>query len=100
MLQGALTLHRMGNLRAAMEGYMQVLRNDPKNADALYYVAVIAVQEGNYAEGIKLAERALTIGRPQARTFNLLGQAFFRNGQPHEAVASYDQAVALQSDFA
>ena len=29
---------------------MQVLRNDPNNSDALYYVAVI-VQEGKHAEG-------------------------------------------------
>ena len=44
----------MGNLRGAMEGYMQILKDDPQNADALYYIAVVAVQEGQYPDGISL----------------------------------------------
>ena len=99
-LQGALALHRMGNLRAAMDGYMRVLKDDPQNADALYYVAVVAVQEGQFPDGIKLAQRALTLGPPQARLHNLLGQTYFRLGQADEALASYDRAIKLQPDFA
>ena len=101
ILSGALALHRMGNLRAAMDGYMKVLNGDPQNADALYYVAVVAVQEGQYAEGIKLAERALSFGPQQAaRVHNLMGQSYVRLGQPEQALASYDRAIALQPDFA
>ena len=90
----------MGNLKAAMEGYMKVLNGDPQNADALYYVAVVAVQEGQYAEGIKLAERALAFGPQQARLHNLMGQTYLRLGQAQEALASYDRAIELQPDFA
>ena len=89
----------MGNLRGAMEGYMQVLKDDPQNIDALYYIALLALQEGQYANTIKLAERALTVA-PQARVHNVLGQAHIRLGKVDDALASYDRAIALQPDFA
>ena len=100
ILQGALALHRMGNLRAAMDGYMRVLKDDPQNADALYYVAVVAVQEGQYPDGIKLAQRALSVGPAQPRLHNLLGQTYVRLGQEQDALASFDRAIELQPDFA
>jgi tetratricopeptide (TPR) repeat protein len=90
----------MGNLRAAMEGYMKILTREPTNADALYYVAVVAAQEGQHAESIKLAQRALSFGPPQARLHNLLGQSHFRLGQVREALDQYNRAIALQPDFA
>ena len=65
-----------------MERYVEVLRNDPQNADALYYVAVVACQEGQFQQGIELARRAIAIGPPQARVHNLLGQALYRLGEP------------------
>jgi cytochrome c-type biogenesis protein CcmH/NrfG len=90
----------MGNLRAAMDGYMRVLKDDPQNADALYYVAVVAVQEGQYPDGIKLAQRALSVGPAQPRLHNLLGQTYVRLGEEQEALASFDRAIELQPDFA
>jgi tetratricopeptide (TPR) repeat protein len=90
----------MGNLRAAMEGYMKVLTSEPNNADALYYVAVVAAQEGQFDESIKLAQRALSFGPPQSRVHNLLGQNYFRLGQAQQALANYDRAIELQPDFA
>ena len=86
LLQQGLFHHRQGDIAQAMERYTEVLRNDPQNADALYYVAVVAVQEGQYAEGIKLAERALAFGPQQARLHNLIGQTYLRLGQPQEAL--------------
>ena len=46
LLQQGLFHHRQGQLDLAMERYIDVLRADPTNADALYYVAVVACQEG------------------------------------------------------
>ena len=100
MLQEALALHRQGKLSLAMERYVKVLQGDPKNADALYYVAVVAAQEEQFAEAVKLAQRALAFGPPQARVHNLLGQTYLRLGQAQEALESYDRALALQPDFA
>ena len=79
---------------------MEVLRNDPQNADALYYVAVVACQEGQFPQGVELARRASRSGRPQASVHNLLGKALDRLGEPLEAVKSFDRAIALDANFA
>jgi tetratricopeptide (TPR) repeat protein len=100
LLQQGLFHHRQGQLSLAMDRYTDVLRNDPKNADALYYIAVVACQEGQFKQGAELARRAIENGPPQARVHNLLGQAHDRLNEPLEAIKSYDQAIAIDPNFA
>lgn len=100
LLQQGLFHHRQGQLAQAMERYTDVLRTDPQNADALYYVAVVACQEGQFKQGVDLARRALEHGPPQARVHNLLGKAHEQLGDPLEAIKAYDQAIALDASFA
>jgi tetratricopeptide (TPR) repeat protein len=100
LLQQGLFHHRRGELSLAMDRYTDALRIDPQNADALYYVAVVACQEGQYSQGVELAKRAIDNGPPQARVHNLLGQAYDRLEQPLEAIKQYDQAIAVDPDFA
>ena len=49
-----------------MQRYVSILQQNPANADALYYVAVLALQQGQFAEGIKVIQRALDV-RPRRR---------------------------------
>ena len=100
LLQQGLFHHRQGDLAQAMERYVEVLRADPQNPDALYYVAVVACQEGQYRQGIDLARRAIDFGPPQARVHNLLGQALYREGERLEALKNFDRAIALDANFA
>jgi tetratricopeptide (TPR) repeat protein len=100
LLQQGLFHHQRGEHGPAVENYTQVLRNDPQNADALYYVAVVACQEEQFEQGIALARRALEFGPPQARVHNLLGKALERQGDHLEAVKSFDAAIALDPNFA
>src|SRR5689334_20800504 len=74
----ALALQRQGKRELAMQRYVAILADDPQNIDVLFNVAVIALQSGQFAEGIKLIERALAVGPPQARLHNLMGQACLR----------------------
>lgn len=104
LLQQGLFHHRQGQLAQAMERYVEVLQGDPTNADALYYVAVVACEDGQYQQGVDLAKRALEVGKevgkPQARVHNLMGQAYDRLRQPLEAIKAYDAAIALDPNFA
>ena len=100
LLQQGLFHHRQGQLDLAMQRYMDVLKADPVNADALYYVAVVACQEGQYKEGADLARRAIEVGAPQARLHNLLGQAHDRLGQPLEEIKNYDEALRINPNLA
>ena len=100
LLQQGLFHHRRGELALAMERYVEVLQADPANADALYYVAVVACEDGQYQQGVDLAKRAIDVGKPQARVHNLMGQAYDRLRQPLEAIKAYDAAIALDPNFA
>lgn len=100
LLKQGLFHHRQGQLALAMERYVEALQGDPTNADALYYVAVIACEDGQYQQGIDLAKRAIEVGKPQARVHNLMGQAYDRLRQPLEAIKAYDAALALDPNFA
>jgi tetratricopeptide (TPR) repeat protein len=100
LLQQGLFHHRQGQVGLAMERYTQVLRNDPDNAEALYCVAVVACQEGQYKQGAELARKAIASGLNTAKVHNLLGQALDRLGEPLEAIKSLDKAIAIDPDFA
>ena len=100
LIQQGLFHHRQGDLKLAMERYSDVLRTDPENADALYYIAVVACQEGQFQQGADLARRAIANGGRQARAHNLLGRALEQLNEPLEAIKSFDQAIAIDANFA
>ena len=99
-LQEALALHRAGKHELAMQRYVAILQKDPANTDVLYYVAMMAIQEGQIAEGIKVINRALAVGKPQARIYNLLGQAHLRQNRDADAVAAFGKAIETDPAFA
>jgi tetratricopeptide (TPR) repeat protein len=100
LLEQGLFHHRQGDMHTAMERYVEALHIDPENADALYYVAVIACQGDEFQQGADLARRALSFGRPKARVHNLLGQALYRLGDRLEAIKNFDAAIALAPNLA
>ncbi len=53
-LQEALALHRQGKHELAMQRYVAILQQNPGNVDALYYVAMIAIQQEQFADGLKV----------------------------------------------
>jgi len=100
LLQHALALHRRGAVAEAAARYAEVLRDDPDNADAHYYLALIACQQGRFEEGIQHARRSLA-GNPQhADAHVILGRALGALARRDEALASFDRAVALAPDLA
>lgn len=100
IMQQGLFHHRQGQLRAAMERYMEVLRINPEHAEALYCCAVVACAEGQFKEGVEVMRRAIKYGPPTAKMYNVLGQALDRLGEPLEAIKAIDQAIALDPNLA
>jgi tetratricopeptide (TPR) repeat protein len=98
-VQEALALHRAGKHDLAMQRYVALLQKDPNNTEVLYYVAVMAIQEGQLAEGTKVLRRALEVGQPQARLYNLLGQAHLRQNQDEDALKAFGQAIETDPAF-
>lgn len=100
LLQQGLFHHRQGQVALAMERYTEVLKTDPNNGEALYYVAVVCCQEGQFKQGADLAKKAIACGLNTAKVHNLLGQALDRLGEPLEAIKSFDKAIAVDPNLA
>jgi tetratricopeptide (TPR) repeat protein/SAM-dependent methyltransferase len=100
LLQEGLTLHRRGAVGEAAARYAAVLRADPANADAHYYLAAISCQQGRFDEGAEHARRALGSDPRHARAHLLLGRSLSALGEREPAVASFDRAIALAPDLA
>jgi len=100
LLQEGLALHRRGAVEEAAARYADVLRADPANADALYYLALISCQHGRFAEGAELARKSLASDPNQARSHVILGRAQHALGSHGDALSSFDRAIALSPDLA
>jgi len=100
MLQEALARHRAGDAVRAAAGYTEVLRLDPGNADALYYLGMISCQRGRFAEGAVLARKSLGSDPRHARAHVLLGRALNALEQRDDALASFERAIALAPELA
>src|SRR5262249_44380179 len=100
LITQGLVHHRAGQISLAMDRYTQVLRNDPRNADALYYIAMVACGEGQFQQGIYLPRRSLGYRPGQAGTHTLVGQALHRMGRIKDALESFDNAIACDVNYA
>jgi len=100
LLQEGLALHRRGAVDQAAARYTDVLRADPANADALYYLALISCQHGRFEEGAELARKSLDSDPKQARSHVILGRAWHALGRNDDALLSFDRAIALAPELA
>src|SRR6202023_1017640 len=100
LLQEGLALHRRGAVGEAAARYAEVLRADPANADALYYLALISCQHGRFEEGAELARKSLASDPKQARSHVILGRALHALGSHDDALASFDRAIAQAPELA
>jgi predicted O-linked N-acetylglucosamine transferase (SPINDLY family) len=92
--------HRAGRLAEAERIYRQVLKVEPRNADALYFLGVIAHQVGSHESAVQLIEEAIGLGPPNPHFHNDLGEAYRALRRPEKALSSYDGALAIKPDYA
>src|SRR5277367_6063780 len=93
LLQEGLALHRRGAIVEAMARYSEVLRVEPDNADALFYLGTMSCQDGRFAEGADFARKSLAADPRHARAHVLLGRALSALGEQEKALASFEHAV-------
>jgi protein O-GlcNAc transferase len=100
LLQAGLSHHQAGRLADAETFYRQILQREPKHADALHLLGVIAYQAGDHPLAIDLIRRAIAANPSYAAYHSNLGRAYQDNGEPGAAIASYRVALTLQPDLA
>lgn len=95
-----LSYHQSGNWKAAKAPYLEILKKDPENADALHSMGCLLDDQGNTVQAIKLLVRA-TKSRPAAHTFLYnLGNMYMKQGNAKEAVLCYREAIRLKPSYA
>ena len=89
----ALGHHQAGRLSEAEQLYLQILKIDPRHADALHFLGVLAHQIGRNDLAVDLIGRAIAQNGRVPAFHNNLGNALKAQGKLQEAAASYAGAL-------
>ena len=100
MFQQGVTLHQQGQLDMAKMIYQTVLEIDRNFYPALHMMGVIAAQQQDFSRAVDLISRAIDVYPADPSMHFNLANALKDTGRVHEALASYDKAIALKPDYA
>jgi len=99
LLRNAVRLHQAGDLVGAERLYGAVLRESPRNAQALYLLGFVHYQRGRYGDSERLIGEALKLNPQSPDAWYNRGCALQRLQRHVEAVSCFDRAVALKPDY-
>lgn len=92
----AMVLVEMGRADDAVDSLIDVLRADPRDAQALIILGNhYAKRGGDHAAAQRFLERAAEITPDDPLVHNSLAALHFESKQPEEALAEFDRALAL-----
>jgi len=94
----ALRRHKAGRIDEAAQLYQQVLAVDPRHADSLHLLGVIAHQVGTHDAAVDLIGRAIALNSKETSYHSNLGLALQGMGRLDEAVTCYRNAINLSPD--
>jgi Flp pilus assembly protein TadD len=97
MLGAAFT--RVGRSREAMEQFETALRLDPGNVNARYNLVFAQIKAGNLTGAETNLRQVISAFPKDASLHNLWGELLAREGHKTEAIAQFDQALALDPKF-
>ena len=98
-MQEAVVLHRQGALADAAMRYTEVMRREPKNVDAVFFLALIMTQQRDFQEAVRLLRKVIKLAPPHAGAHNLLGATLRATGHHDEALRSFKRALTHKPDF-
>ena len=99
-LETAIQAHRAGRLTEAEVMYRDVLEREPRKAEAMHLLGVVAHQSTRHAEAIDLITRAIALDGTVAPYHHTLGEAHRAAGDPAAALSHYARAIELRPAYA
>ena len=97
-LDEALEHHRAGRLDEAEAIYRALLETEPRHADALHLLGVVAAQRSRYEEAVALIEQAIRLDEAAPAYHGNLGEALRALGRYDEAIEAFRAALAIRFD--
>ncbi|HYM18709.1 MAG TPA: tetratricopeptide repeat protein [Micropepsaceae bacterium] len=92
-LDQAKRLHDAGKLNEAGQLYLEVLRSNPRETEAIFGLGHLNYQAGRYDEAERLIVQALRLNPRFAEAHFTLGCMLQRKGQTEDALAAFEQAL-------
>ncbi|MDH4018021.1 MAG: sulfotransferase [Xanthomonadales bacterium] len=87
--------HREGKIVEAESVYLDVLKNDPENAEARHLVGVVCLQRGQLTEAEQHLRQAIELDDKQAPFHSNLGNVLGAQNRTEEAYQCFKQALNL-----
>jgi tetratricopeptide (TPR) repeat protein/SAM-dependent methyltransferase len=100
LLALAIGQHRAGQLAEAEQTYRRILAADPRHADSLHLLGIIAHQRGEHESAVASIGQAIAHGAPFAPFHYNLGLALAALRRTPEAAAEFERAITLKRDYA
>jgi len=98
-LHEAIELHQRGRLAEAESIYLELLRAEPADADALHYLGVLRMALGARDHAVELLKRSLTLAPRNADAWNNFGNILLAIKDLAGAEVAYDNATQFKPDF-
>lgn len=92
LLDLALNLYQRGHVGEAKTFFQKLFRVEPRNPAASFGLAMCAIDEGNTEEGLKLADRVLSM-KPNAALLDNLGIMYREAGMKDKALDCLQKAI-------
>lgn len=92
--------HQAGRLAEAEELYRAILTAEPRHADSLHLLGLIAYEDGRYDMAVEFIGQAVLLQEGNFFYHYNLGNAFRAQRRADDAVAQYERALALKPDCA
>jgi tetratricopeptide (TPR) repeat protein len=99
VLAQAVELHQQGRLADAERLYTAILAVRPDQFDALHYLGVIKLAQGQPGEALQLIATAMRAKAPSPQILFNQGLALNALNRPLEALESFDHAIKLKTKF-
>jgi predicted O-linked N-acetylglucosamine transferase (SPINDLY family) len=100
LLTRGVALQQSGDLDGALACYAEVLKTQPRQADALHLSGIIATQQGRPADAVELIAKAIA-GRPNNAMYHVnMANALEAMGREDRAEEHLRRAIDLDASFA
>jgi tetratricopeptide (TPR) repeat protein len=94
-LQDAIALHQRGAIPEAASRYAEVLRQEPRNLAAMFYLALASGDLGRFDDAVKLFRKVLKAAPSHVGAMIHLGSALQAKSEHEEALKTFDRVLRL-----